>query len=214
MLLRHLANMALPERPPAELQQWPLPLTSVQGTLWRSHWTKDHSIYFGRGGEHRWDAPDRSYGICYAAESPDGAFAEGYFTDPGMLAWIKVGDNFTVPVSGTYLDMRAVSPVVVLRPLQLVDLRGDGILQIGADATLVSGPHEVSQRWGYALWTHPEKPDGIVWRSGVTHEVVAYALHERARDVLESDPHDALSAPRNRQLLSNITRRFRLAIIR
>ena len=207
-------SMVLPDKPPADLQKRPLPLTNFQGTLWRSHATIYHPIYFGRNRKHRWDASDDSYGIFYVADSLEGAFAEGYFPDPAMINWIKVGSDFSVPVSGNYLDTHAISEISVTRPVRLVDLRGDGLMAIGADASLITGPHRVSQNWGSALFSHPDNPDGIVWRSRVTNNVVSYALHDRSKDAIRGNPDAPLSAPANKSKLNRLITRFRLAIIR
>lgn len=210
---RRLTSMALPDNPPADLHTRPLSLIRFAAPLWRSHSTGNHPIYFGRSGKHRWDAPNGAYGILYVADSLEGAFAEGYLTDPSMHRLIKVGGDFVVPISSGDLDACAISKISVTRPLRLVDLRGDGVFHIGADASLVTGPHSISKNWGVAIFTHPDNPDGIIWRSRVTNDVVSLALHERAESAIKCVPDVAISAPANRDKLNRIIRRFRLAII-
>ena len=82
---------ALPE-PPADIATRTLPLVEhpVGARFVRIHRATDGAIWFGRDPvtstfrvpTNRFDSPDRSYGVLYAAVTRDGAFAESIGRTP------------------------------------------------------------------------------------------------------------------------------------
>ena len=132
---------------------------------------------FGRTGDNRFDAPDRSFGVLYAAEDAHGAFVETF------------GDPLDVRlVSRVDLTKRCLARITSTRQLRLVDLTAKGLRQIVADARITSGDRALGQRWALALWQHPSKPDGIAYRARHDPSKEAVALFDRAKTLVKSQP--------------------------
>jgi hypothetical protein len=140
----------------AEFSQITLPIRSIPANepLIRVHSASRNAIYFGRSGNSRFDAPAGEYGGLYLAINAYGAFRETVL----RLTTIKV-------VEIKELVKKALSIITIDRDLQLVDLTGMGLAHIGADARLTTGSYQVSQQWSLTLWKHPDRVDGIYYRS-------------------------------------------------
>ena len=66
------------------------------------------------------------------------------------------------------------------RLLRLVDLSGKGLALVGADARLCMGDdYKISQDWSLALWRHPQRLDGILYRTRHDPDKKAAALFDR-----------------------------------
>jgi hypothetical protein len=66
--------------------------------------------------------------------------------------------------------------------LALVDLTGAGLLQLGADARIeAEADYRASQLWSRAFWSHPDRPDGILYRSRYDGACQCIALYDRVR---------------------------------
>jgi RES domain len=199
--------------PPADLAKRRLHLTHLDSPAFRIFPIAHEPLYFGKRGLGRWDDPKRRYGVLYAATTPAGAFAERLLVRPGMLAqgiWIPAQN---VPVSTGDLQQFGLAEVQIASPLRCVDLRGPGLAAIEADARLTSGPHRASQQWSRPLFEHPQRPDGIVWRSRADPEQTAVALHERVRATLSATVRGRLADPRHADLLETISARYNLVIL-
>jgi hypothetical protein len=75
--------------PPPDLQSRPLPLRSFRTAWFRIHDSTYGPLYFGRTGDHRFDAPHpRKYGVLYVAAEIECAFLEtlGHETGKTVLA--------------------------------------------------------------------------------------------------------------------------------
>ena len=55
-----------------------------------------------------------------------------------------------------------------------------GLARIGADERLCSGSHRVAQVWSLSLWSHPDQPDGILYRARHDPERLSVAIYDRA----------------------------------
>lgn len=53
-----------------------------------------------------------------------------------------------------------------------------------ADSRIGDGPHAVSRRWAAALWSHPDRPDGLIYRCRNAPDHRSIALFDRASDAL------------------------------
>lgn len=199
--------------PPSDLAERRLHLSQLESPLFRIFPVKHEPVYFGKRGLGRWDDPKRRYGVLYAAATSVGAFAERLLVRPGMLAqgiWLPTR---SVPVSAGDLHLFGLAEIRVAPAPRCVDLRGPGLAAIEADARLTSGPHRVSQRWSRPLFEHPQRPDGIVWRSRADPEQIAVALHERVRATVNAIIRGRLADQRNADLLEAISERYHLAIL-
>lgn len=170
-------NDALPE-PPADIDLRRLPLVRrAAGSRYvRIHRVTDAPVWFGgassagvsRPPVNRFDAPDRSYGVLYAAASRDGAFAEAIGRKPRSFR------------SDTELAELAITPLVLTRDLSLVDLHGgQAVGALGATGVIGAGPHSLARRWSKALHDHPDRPDGIEYRCRHNSDELAVALFDR-----------------------------------
>lgn len=113
----------------------------------------------------------------------------------------------------TWLDQRALSEVILSRPLNLVDFRGRGLARLGTDARLVTGEHVLAQRWSRALWLHPSKPDGICYPCRHDPSQLAMALYDRARRALKVRPVGILSDHKMDSRVSDALDRYGFGLI-
>ena len=171
---------ALPE-PPAGVHVRRLPLVRhAAGSRYvRIHRASDGPVWFGRDNAsglfppaiNRFDAPDRSFGVLYAAMSRDGAFAEAIGRKPRTFR------------SDTELTELAITTVVLAHDLRLVDLHGgEAVGALGATGVIGVGPHSLARRWSKALHEHPDQPDGIEYRCRHNSDELAVALFHRIGD--------------------------------
>ena len=189
--------------PPADFATRVLPLVAVAGPLYRVHRRQHHPLHFGRSGDNRFDDVQRRYGVLYAATTPEGAFIET-FAEPLQAGFVTLA----------LLDARKLSTLSLSEPLRLVDLDGRELRRLGADARLLSGPHEVAQRWSRAAHEHPQVPDGL--RYPARHDPTRYAvaLFERARSRLSAQvAGEVLGAAANRALLAGLLERYGLGLL-
>src|SRR5258708_34091755 len=63
------------------------------------------------------------------------------------------------------LLVRTLASVTVSRLMRLVDLTGPGLARLGATNELTAGGHGPGQSWSPALWSHPSRPDGLLYRA-------------------------------------------------
>ena len=171
---------ALPE-PPADIDLRHLPLVRrAAGSRYvRIHRVTETPVWFGRDSAtsvfrppvNRFDAPDRSYGVLYAAASRDGAFAEAIGRKPRTFR------------SDTELAELAITSLVLTRDLSLVDLHGgQAVGALSATGVIGVGPHSLARRWSMALHEHPDRPDGIEYRCRHNSDELAVALFDRIGD--------------------------------
>jgi RES domain len=168
---------ALPE-PPADIATRKLPLVPrPAGTRYvRINRATDGAVWFGwnpttrqfRPPTNRFDAPDRSYGVLYAAATRDGSFAESIGRKPGTFR------------SNDELAALAITTVALTRNLHLVDLHGgEAVGALGATGVVGVGPQSLARRWAHALHAHPEAADGIEYRCRHNSDEIAVALFDR-----------------------------------
>jgi RES domain len=140
----------------------------------------DHS----RGG--RLNSPDGSYGVLYAAEQTNGAFAETFLRSPGSRLLPE--------------DLIQKKALVVLQPtraVQLVELHGPGLSVLGATAEVTASPppYELPQAWSAALHNHSGMFDGIAYRARHDNGEICYAFFDRTRTAIaEVERRDNLDA--------------------
>jgi hypothetical protein len=142
--------------PPADLASR-APLWFPQpACLWRYHRVGLEPLHFGRSGAHRFDAPDDArdaYGVCYCGLSLAAAFAETFLRDEPAI------------VHAADLRVRRCAQFVPAADLRLVRFEGPGLRRLGADAASVQAERAATQSWSAALWRHPSRPHGLVWRA-------------------------------------------------
>jgi hypothetical protein len=139
--------------PPSDLLQRKLPIITLGGEtiFYRVHQARYSPIYFGNSGGSRFDVPE---GIIYLAIDEYAAFRETI----GRFSKYRL-------ISTEVLDRRRMTEIISNRKLSLVDLTGNGLTLLDADARLFTGNYQIAQQWSKKLQEHPENPDGIYYRS-------------------------------------------------
>ncbi len=185
--------------PPADLHERRPVITDGAGPWPRLHLGGLAPIHFGRNPSRsgRFGAPEGEYGVMYVAEDEYGAFVETFGRDTG----VRVIDEAD-------LLERGLAGVSSNRLLRLVDLTGEGLARIGADARLFAGDHGVARRWSAALREHPSRPDGIRYPCRHDPSRVAVALYDQAEDSMAADSLGPMLSRENATLLPPILRAY------
>lgn len=121
--------------------------------------------HFDRSDSHRFNAPSGEFGVLYAGEDDYCGFIETFGRDLGLRI-----------VAAEDLGPRGRARIEVAGDLRLVDLTGQGLARIRADGRLTTGDYRVARRWSLALHRHPDRPDGIMWRSRFDQSKTSFAL--------------------------------------
>jgi hypothetical protein len=165
--------------PPADLasRELLIHVSTDSDTWYRSHAMDKGPLFFGRTMTQRWDAPEGEYGVLYLGSDPFCAFMESI--GRGMLK--------TRLVPSAMIQQKGLSKIRFTRSLRLIDLvSSGGLTRIGAESSLSSGRgYKNSQKWSKALRDHPEKPDGIYYRSRHDPARIACALYDHCADAVE-----------------------------
>lgn len=163
--------------PPADLtsrlpEVVELPAGQAIHRFYTSRWDP---IFFDRSLDGRFNAPDGSYGVLYAAEEIHGAFAETFLRTPGRTL-----------IDTDLLKRKAYVRLRVERDLKVIRLAGPGLARVGATAEVAHGglPYEVPHAWSRALSGHPVDADGIAYHARHDDTELCYAIFERAADAV------------------------------
>ena len=172
--------------PPADLDSYPLPITTIRsGASWSRIYPLAFSPeFFDTSNRHRFNAPAGEFGTLYAGDNDACAFVETFGRNLGLRG-----------VSTAELSVRGRSRVEIVCDLRVVDLTGPGLAQICADGRLTTGDYMVAQQWSLALHQHPDQPDGLMWRSRFDLSRFCLAVYERARISLRTLPVGSLADP-------------------
>jgi len=183
--------------PPDDLPARQVPLREDVGkagdVLWRLHRAGHAPLHFGprRPPSQRFDAPDGSFGTLYLAAGRQGAIVETLLRNPARTV-----------VDRAEAAVRRITAVRVVSALRLADLAGAGLGALGTTAAVATGRYEESRAWAAALLGHPDRPDGIAYRSRHDPDELCVALFDRAAPSVvagepeEIDPHHLAAALR------------------
>jgi hypothetical protein len=197
----------LPE-PPLDLVTRQLPIREWVDREWfRGHRLNYHPIYFNRR-DGRFAAPRREFGTLYLGIDAACAFLEAFGKD---LLWHD--GRYTVGMS--VLAGRCLCVVRAQGTIRLVDLtKGEHLLRLSADSRIADGPHRISRRWALALWSHPEVPHGLLYRSRRLPDRFCVALFDRAASRLSArHPAGALNLLADRHQLASLLDTFQCELI-
>ena len=197
-MARDRARLVLP---PADFATRDLPIEVVPAgaTFVRVHRTGLGALHFGASGDNRFDDPRGRYGVCYAARSLEGAFAETCLRAVGATL---------VPLA--HLAGRSATVLTATAELRLVEMHGPGLSRLGATAAVSSGTYDGSRPWSRAVHDHPAAVDGIVYRSNHDNGELCVALFERCRGRLRAGPASTLTGDRER--LAALLDRYRIGL--
>lgn len=193
--------------------EFPLEWLPPEARLWRFHSSSHGAIYFGHEVLGRFDDPQGEFGVLYAAQDIEGAFAEtfGRLRDPRLLTRRELGG-------------RTLSLVTVTHAVALVDMRAEGLSRIGADARLTTGDYTVAQRWSRAIWSRrpvtaeellarPYTADGLLYRSRHDPARDCVALFDRPHLHLSSEGRGSLMDAANEELLADLLDRYNFGLL-
>jgi hypothetical protein len=173
----------LPE-PPADLDDRPLPLLVVAHPIWfRGHKRSRDPMYFNKTAGRFAPVDQQSFGTLYLGEDEYAAFIEAFSQGFGSTP-------LGLFISESLLRQSCLCAIRTARPMRLVDISSGAALKrlsAQADNRINDGPHRISQRWASALWAHPDRPDGLLYRTRNAPDRRAIALFDRAAGVLISD---------------------------
>lgn len=143
---------------------------------------RGHPLHFGRGGTHRFDSSDRSYGVLYLAFDLDTALMESVFH---QHRWHL---RKTRAIALAEVEARMVRAVGVLDGLRLADLTAPGVMarHFGLNLAQLSGrrylhTHRIS-RSVYEARRESGEPcfDGLLYPSRNNYPALCVALFDRA----------------------------------
>jgi len=171
--------------PPTDLADHPLPIREIASPWFRSHRADLEPIYFGRDQTRgRFNDPLEEYGVMYIGLDAFTAFIET-FGASRTATGPYLADNI---ITEEEVAARCLCDIRSNRSVSVVDLAsGHGLSRLNADARLGSGDWSIAQNWSRALWSHPSRLDGVLYRARHDPARLCLALFDRARDVLEAD---------------------------
>lgn len=151
--------------PLAALEGQPLPIVEIASPWFRCSRVGRGVIHFGRAARGRFDDPTRRFGVLYVGISPHAAFIETI--DPRPVIFPEE------------LVSRVMSSLVAARSARVVDLTGQRLAGLGLDARIFAGNRSIARAWSRAFHEHPDRPDGLLYRSRRDPSQLALALYER-----------------------------------
>ncbi|WP_437971510.1 RES family NAD+ phosphorylase [Sorangium sp. So ce260] len=189
--------------PPLDFATRPLPITIFRRCWFRIHHLARDPLYFGRSGDNRFDAPAGEFGVLYVGKDERCSFIEVFGQATGVPL-VEQGE----------LAARGLVRVAPRRPLRLVNLMGEGLARLGADARLTSGEsYGAAHRWALAIHDHPRRPDGIAYAARHDPSRVCAALFERASAELEVIRLGSLADPEHAALLARILDTYKFGLV-
>lgn len=111
--------------------------------------------------------------MCYLAQQPAGAFAETFLRQPSRTL-----------ISTEELSQKQITEVRSRRSLIVVPFFGPYLSQLGATAAVTAGDIDASRLWSQALYSHPDRPDGIMYRLRHDNNEFGIALFDRCHSDL------------------------------
>jgi RES domain len=204
-----MVNQILPEDPlvphplpPADFQMRELPSLSSRGVWYRLNAKEfDSSLYFDKTGKGRFDSPAQGYGILYVGEDVYASWIECYGRSHGARG-----------ISEVALRQRNLYEINSQQVLVFADITGSGLVKLGADARLSSGAYAVARQWAQAIYEHPQKVDGIRYRSRHDDARYCYGIFDRcANELHEKNVGDLLES--NTKLLAEILNSYNYALL-
>lgn len=153
-------------------------------TLHRIHRPFHDAVFFGPTSatpQGRFDAPDGSFKVLYAARAPETAFAETLVRSP-----------YIPFVVSTAVNARVRSELLVTKPLRLFPLIDGGVSKLGLSFTDLHSD-AYAKTWAVSAHIHrTTTADGILYTSRFDNQRCV-ALFDRAASSIAESPNVKLS---------------------
>jgi len=188
--------------PPTDLPSRKLPLVTVKGPLYRIHRTVHYWRHFGKNASERFDDPMKQYGVLYVSTQTEAAFAEVFLRTLSLMVVDEV-------------DLRSRSLAsFAANSLRCVDLTGSGLRKLSCDNRIsTEKPYTTVGLWSRALYTHPQRPDGIIYRSRHNPRFRCLALFDRCVAKLSAGSGEELMGVTRRAWTSDQLSRYDLSLV-
>lgn len=165
--------------PPSDLHRRKLVIEElpVGFQIHRFHTAVYPATFFDTTQGSRFNSPDGSYGVMYAALDRSGAFAETFLRNVGSME-----------ISEAIIESKACATYTLTRGIRAVRFRGYGLAPVGATASVCScpgPPYTLPQVWSSEFYNHPEQPDAILYGSRHDDEALCLAIFDRANNALD-----------------------------
>jgi len=148
--------------------------------------------------------PDR-FGVIYFGSSLKVCFLERVLRDRRNG---RLGD---VPIPYAELEQLTCAELTTVRPLNVVDLRGDCLVKMGVPTDAVrASSHRLGQQWSLTFWLHKQHPDGILYPSRLNEEINLALYDVALPKVRVSSTRPFLEC---RAEVAALIREFKLAIV-
>lgn len=139
-------------------------------SLRRIHRSIYSPIFFNRRSTSstvfRFDAPNNEFGVLYAAPTFSACMFET------VIRNVFEGGSLPLLIDQAELSCRSISSLIpaMVRTLHLADFT-QSLAPLGGDNTVMSmNDYTVPNKWSLAVHSHPEKFDGIYFRSRYANE--------------------------------------------
>lgn len=163
-----------PPLPPIGFESRILPTIETSGLFYRLSSVRHPSaLHFDRSGRGRFDGASQTYGILYTGADEYAAFIETFGRLHGQIS-----------VEESALRQQSLFRIVSNRTLSFVDLTGNALVKIGADARLTTGSYDIARIWAQAIFDHPQKVDGLKYFSRHDNTRVCFGIFDRSKDAL------------------------------
>jgi hypothetical protein len=193
--------------PPADLDRRDLPYRDQERTpplAYRIHRATRDPLFFGPptpAPESRFDDPEGRYKVCYLGLQREAALVETLLRNP---QWRTLSWNDDIAV-------RNLAEIRIVRPLRLVEMDGAGLRTLGATIEVLgTRDYTLPNHWSRALWSHPDRPDGICYGCRHDNQTFAVALFDRARDAVAVRRSGPLTG--EARWLGEMSRRYRFGL--
>jgi len=185
-IARVFSRMIPLDPPPKDFSKLILVTTEVEpSSLLRLASTKHlSSDPFRRDRQYRFDAPDESFGVLYAAFDLETAFVESIVRDKAHP--LPAGEHLFID----YETLASRHIVTLSRSssggaLRLAQLYGAGLSAVKTDNRLAAvDDYATTQQWARAFHAHPANIDGIVYMSRYVGNRRSVVLFDRARGAI------------------------------
>ena len=148
------------------------------GTAWYRivHRRYGSALHFGKGLDARWNDPEGRYGVLYAADSVEAAFAETFGHDVPQQ-YSPLADKFLDTLE---LEERVLYRIETQRDFKLGLLQGAGLAALNLDVALfATRGYEVPQCWSRWVYQAPDELDGLRYPSRLLPDCENTALFDR-----------------------------------